>query len=100
MVRRRPRLLQEPCPMRPTRALLLALVPLVAVALAACQSPGDPAGEADGPVQSMDLSVASSECGHCGEHELCMNKTCVALPATCPCPKESYCNLAANSCEV
>lgn len=89
--------------MRKTRALLLALAPALTVALVACQSPAEPTEPAaltDGAMQSADLGTSPSECGECGDHKVCMNGACVALPETCPCPKESYCNLAANTCEV
>jgi hypothetical protein len=34
----------------------------------------------------------------CGSKQICDNGTCKDLPDQCPCPLESYCNLATNQC--
>jgi hypothetical protein len=34
----------------------------------------------------------------CGNGEVCADGVCTPLPAQCPCPLESYCDLAANTC--
>jgi Cys-rich repeat protein len=55
--------------------------------------------EDGGGMQSTDGGEEAPPCGGgCGEGQLCMNGACVALPKNCPCPKESYCNLASNMC--
>jgi len=41
----------------------------------------------------------SDGCGAgCPSGEFCSSNVCMQLPATCPCPSGSYCNLANNSC--
>jgi hypothetical protein len=37
-------------------------------------------------------------CGSCGAGQVCDGTSCVALPAHCPCPLGSYCDLATSSC--
>jgi hypothetical protein len=65
------------------------------IALAACG--GSSVDKADGG----DGSGGSGACASgCPTGELCSNDVCTALPATCPCPSGSYCNLANNSCVV
>lgn len=55
--------------------------------------------EGDGAMQSTDGGVDPGMCGGgCGEGKVCMDGACVALPKNCPCPKESYCDLASNMC--
>lgn len=93
--------------MRPLRAPSLIIAAVLALGLllplGACQSPGEPSGPEglpDGAAPAADLSESTSACDKCGANQVCENGACVELPATCPCPKESYCNLAANRCEA
>ncbi len=34
----------------------------------------------------------------CGASQICQEGTCIALPATCPCPRGAYCDLSSNTC--
>jgi hypothetical protein len=38
------------------------------------------------------------DCGGCPANQICSNGTCQNLPAGCPCPSGSYCNLSENRC--
>ena len=38
--------------------------------------------------------------GGCGDGQVCSEGKCVDLPSTCPCPVESYCDLATNTCKA
>lgn len=55
-------------------------------------------GRDAGPIvhQVEDAAVVAS-CD-CTEDEVCVDNRCEALPATCPCPLESYCDLGTNTC--
>lgn len=37
-------------------------------------------------------------CPPCRPDQVCSSGTCQDVPATCPCPEESYCDLASNRC--
>ena len=40
-----------------------------------------------------------SSCSGCGANQVCIAGTCQDLPSKCPCPKESYCDIASNTCK-
>lgn len=84
---------ESPCLERHSRRLSF----VVAVWLAACG--------ADGKVPPPDLSLDGggdpASCGPgCPADSVCVDGACQALPTSCPCPLESYCDLASNSCKV
>jgi hypothetical protein len=48
---------------------------------------------------SGDLAgVLTVPCGGCGASQVCNGTSCVDLPAQCPCPLGSYCDLKSNAC--
>ncbi|WP_394843207.1 hypothetical protein LZC95_39925 [Pendulispora brunnea] len=54
-----------------------------------------------GDVPDASLQADGSEprtCTACGENQVCSNGQCTDLPAQCPCPLGSYCDLGANRC--
>lgn len=63
------------------------------VAFTACRTP--PA------LMQGDAGAGSNRCATpCAADQVCSEGVCIDLPATCPCPVESYCDLASNSCKV
>ncbi len=50
-------------------------------------------------VTTPDSGVAKCGAG-CKAGEVCSEGQCVELPKTCPCPAESYCDLAQGACKV
>lgn len=93
--------------------LLLSVIGVLGV-VACSGSPGDsslvppivsaqdgsttPSGDG-GPGPTRDGGPA--ECAQaCGENQVCSGGACVDLPKSCPCPIESYCDLASGSCKV
>jgi hypothetical protein len=87
--------------MRPHVLLLCA----VTLGAAACSSGGgdvQPTSVDFGglPLPSGDLAGVSLECaGGCPQGMACSSGKCITLPATCPCPPGSYCDLASNACK-
>src|SRR3954469_22077241 len=39
-------------------------------------------------------------CTGCLPTQVCLSGSCVDVPSSCPCPKETYCDLAKGSCVV
>jgi hypothetical protein len=39
-------------------------------------------------------------CDNCGANQVCSNGTCTDVPKMCPCPIETYCDLASSTCKV
>lgn len=78
----------------------LLFLPLLLVLLGACVSePADPMGGDGAGAQDM-MSSAEPCGGACGGGQVCVDNRCQPLPASCPCPKESYCDLASNTCRA
>jgi hypothetical protein len=51
--------------------------------------PAQDRGRPDGPAQCLPA---------CGPKQVCVEGKCTNLPNQCPCPLESYCDLAVNQC--
>ena len=48
-----------------------------------------------------DLSMIGPKgCSGCAANQVCVDSACVDVPAGCPCPKETYCDLAVGQCKV
>ncbi|MCS6914899.1 MAG: hypothetical protein RMK29_11165 [Myxococcales bacterium] len=72
---------------------------LFVLLLAACQGPPGQAVNDEPDLSMMQGGNGQpSDCPPCSEGQVCMGGSCVALPKQCPCPLESYCNLATNMC--
>ena len=80
-----------------SRCLIVAAVYL---STAACTSPmpdppvEDPTVTADGGV------IPPKDCTACAANQVCIDGACAAIPNSCPCPKETYCDLATTTCKV
>ncbi|AKU99139.1 Tryptophan synthase alpha chain [Labilithrix luteola] len=93
-------------------ALVLAAAGIVACSSGTPSASGAsggslPAGGEDETARDGGASDPSSpqegagKCANdCGPNQVCSDGACVDLPKTCPCPVESYCDLATNSCKV
>lgn len=57
---------------------------------------GAPAGTVD---MSMSDGGGPKSCVSCPADEVCSDGACQQVPSHCPCPKETYCDLASNSCK-
>lgn len=69
----------------------------IGAALTGCAAPAPPPdapGLPEGPPPDVTCAPA------CSASEVCSGGNCVALPRTCPCPKESYCDLGENACKA
>ena len=49
---------------------------------------------------SDDAGMVVKTCASCGANQVCVDGACVGIPSSCPCPKETYCDLATTSCKV
>jgi len=85
---------------------LSILLSLLALAAAGCEDgrvefvdSGAPPPGTDGgaPPPGTDAGPPAPTC-ECGADEVCVEGTCTPLPASCPCPIESYCDVAADRC--
>jgi hypothetical protein len=47
-----------------------------------------------------DEPPSTPTCDACTPNQVCVLGVCEDLPASCPCPAETYCNLADNTCVV
>ncbi len=68
---------------------------LLALLLIACTAPNPSTDDGD-----LSPDGGGASCGACGENQVCEDGACRDLPQTCPCPKGSYCDLAASTCKV
>ncbi len=50
-------------------------------------------GEGEGEEGEVD-------CIACAANEVCVDGACVDIPASCPCPQETFCDLGTNTCRV
>jgi hypothetical protein len=55
-------------------------------------------GQDAGPSGQMDTGV--DPCAACHMGQICSNSVCMDVPAHCPCPVESYCDLSSDSCKA
>jgi len=60
----------------------------------AASSGGSSSGATSGTTGSVSCP------GGCPDGTVCEQGACTAIPASCPCPKETYCDLATNTCKV
>jgi hypothetical protein len=75
------------------------LVPgLILLLLAACSGPERP-GTGDGLSGMPDGGQGMCH-PECPEDKVCTAGTCAPLPAACPCPRESYCDIGGNTCKA
>lgn len=99
-------------------APLTLAIALLAAAIAACSSsstptdatsptsptettpPGETGQPGDGDAGEGTTSPTGTCDPACPANEICDGGKCVPLPASCPCPKGSYCDLATNACVV
>lgn len=65
--------------------------------LAACSTP--PADTEDGGANTGDGMGGACGSG-CGMNQICESGACRDLPATCPCPKMSFCEVVSNTCKA
>ena len=49
---------------------------------------------------ARDGGVVVRSCQGCGANQVCVEGQCTDVPASCPCPKETYCDLSAQSCKI
>ena len=75
---------------------LFALAALALFAIACNATMGAPQNGDAGTKTDASTSVSCSPA--CSSNEVCSNGQCVALPSSCPCPLDSYCDLSSNSC--
>ncbi|MCC7538608.1 MAG: hypothetical protein IT379_20455 [Deltaproteobacteria bacterium] len=83
--------------------------------VAACKGggPGESSStrrDGSSPPPSGDASVAPpvptpppspvASCAGCRGDQVCVDGTCTDVPTSCPCPRESYCDLASSRCVV
>lgn len=90
--------------------LLLALLGAVACSSGQTTITGAPGANEDGgtteagsvdPILPTPPGDGGASCEPaCSGNQVCNAGRCVDLPSTCPCPPESYCELATNSCKV
>ena len=65
---------------------------------------GAPAAAADGgsssgnPGDDGSSGKPGADCMGCTAQQICVTGKCQELPATCPCPLDSYCELGTNTC--
>jgi hypothetical protein len=78
---------------------LAALRRLVAITLLLSACGGSPSKAGGGGTGDAGGDGAAS-CGTCGANQVCVDGACVNVPSMCPCPKESYCDLATNRCMI
>lgn len=63
--------------------------------------PEDPSrADAGSDGASSQLPAVARCAPACPSDEVCSDGVCTALPPTCPCPIESYCDLALDKCKV
>ena len=64
--------------------------------------PATPSGGVGGRTNDMAPGpVLPSGCAAgCAATEVCVANECVAVPASCPCPLETYCDLGTSSCQI
>lgn len=69
------------------------------VMLTAC-SGGEITNTPDAGSNVGDAMASDSGLGgcNCNDDEICVDNACQPLPSTCPCPMESYCDIAQNTC--
>ena len=61
--------------------------------------PGGPGADGGRPIDGAAKPDAKAGCvPACGPNQLCESGSCKDLPTQCPCPIESYCDLANNRC--
>lgn len=71
--------------------------------LGGCSGGSGPPSEAldlSGDLSAAGSDLATNSCSGCGANQVCNNGTCQDLPRSCPCPKESYCELASQTCVI
>jgi hypothetical protein len=87
---------------RKSTGVLVAIVALSVVACSQNQQETDRGASSDG-ASSGDAGRDSSHITTCqpacADDEVCANGRCEKLPSSCPCPLESYCDLATNRCK-
>ncbi|MFU8807084.1 MAG: hypothetical protein ACNA8W_24970, partial [Bradymonadaceae bacterium] len=67
------------------------------------EPPADTGTTDSGPTEDTQVADADADpdpepCGGCPSGEVCVGEVCEAIPVECPCPSESYCDLATNRC--
>ena len=68
-----------------------------AFALCACHAGGG-SDDLGGP--RHDLAGTAGCGGACPSGQVCSGGSCVAVPQSCPCPKETYCDVVGDTCKV
>jgi hypothetical protein len=64
---------------------------------------GDPSGDPTGdPTDSGGTTGPDMlpTCSDCAADQVCIQGACTDVPSMCPCPVETYCNLAENKCVI
>lgn len=64
---------------------------------------GDPSGDPTGdPTDSGGTTGPDMlpTCSDCAADQVCVQGVCTDVPSMCPCPVETYCNLAENKCVI
>jgi Cys-rich repeat protein len=54
----------------------------------------------DGSVSSDAARVPGPSTCECASGQVCVDGSCAAVPESCPCPRESYCDIGADRCVV
>lgn len=60
-------------------------------------------GTGDGPTTgapTTDGTGGPSACDGCSAEQVCVADACVDVPTMCPCPLETYCDLASGTCVI
>lgn len=73
-----------------------ALLPILALLSCTTDSmdPLNPSSDGGMTMPGTDL------CGGCPEGKVCVESLCQDVPRTCPCPKETYCDLGTGTCKI
>ena len=64
------------------------------------QSASEPTGSATEAETETDTGGGSPACDACGADQVCVAGQCADVPAQCPCPIETYCELVSNMCVI
>lgn len=78
----------------PLHALRAHTLSIAVAALLACEAP------MEGPGPDGRAPVEARCDGGCPSGQVCQGSACIDLPAHCPCPVESYCDLAKDTCLI
>lgn len=97
------RSVNRPCFFFSSMSATLSLVALSLVALLQADCTSMPPDVVNADLGGEDLSSTGGgprNCTSCTDGQVCVEGACVEVPKSCPCPKETYCDLAVSQCKV